>query len=339
MATIPLEEIAPGASIRFTVVDGVQYLSIRDFIMHLCDKNQNDTAKVWRNLSEEKKKEVKPFLLNFKFPGQGQQEQPVITFPGAIQLSMSLPGENAKKNRSAMSKILVRYFAGDRSLIKEIESNAESNDPVAQMARDSLASEQKDVPLQVSRKREFEQLEYDERVAALERTRAETEKIKADTEKTKADAEKIKADAEKTKADTNAQKLELYASLCGTHPRIDDRARLLFKDVVMNSIAGPAAAGQLQIAAGGPPADDPSLGFLTISTVASKMGYRLDSSQLMKVGMRVKNAYRFKYREDPPKHEQFVNGGVRMVNTYQSRDRDILEKEIHEFVLDNDLDD
>ena len=230
-----------------------------------------------------------------------------------------------------MSKILVRYFAGDRSLIKGIESNAESNDPVARMAKDSLASEQEDA-LQVLRKREFEQLEYDERVAALELTRAETDKMKAD-------AEKSKADAEKTKADTNAQKLELYASLCGTHPRIDDRARLLFKDVVMNSIAGPAAAGQLQIAAGGPPADGPSLGFLNISTVASQMGYRLDSSQLMKVGMRVKNAYRFKYREDPPKHEQFVNGGVRMVNTYQSRDRDILEKEIHEFVLDNDLDD
>ena len=43
MATIPLDEIAPGATIRFTVIDGVQYLSIRDFIMHMCNTS-NDYA-------------------------------------------------------------------------------------------------------------------------------------------------------------------------------------------------------------------------------------------------------------------------------------------------------
>ena len=43
MATIPLDEIAPGATIRYTVIDGVQYLSIRDFIMHACGTS-NDYA-------------------------------------------------------------------------------------------------------------------------------------------------------------------------------------------------------------------------------------------------------------------------------------------------------
>lgn len=41
MATIPLDELAPGATIRFTVIDGVQYLSIRDFIMHVCETSND----------------------------------------------------------------------------------------------------------------------------------------------------------------------------------------------------------------------------------------------------------------------------------------------------------
>lgn len=312
--TFPIDDIVPGATIRFTVIDGVQYLSIRDFIMHVCDKDGDHASQTWRNLSETNKKSLRDFLANFVFPGRGAGEQPVITFPGAVQLSMFLPGENAKKNRSAMSKKLVRYFAGDPSLIKEIEDNARSDEPVAQMARASLAAEQKTI----SRKREFEQLEYEERVAALERMRAETEKIKADA---------------------NAKKLELYASLCGPHPRIDDRARLLFKDVVMNSITGVAATGQLKITdtTTPAPAGEPSVGFITISTVASEMGYKFDTRQLMKLGVNVKSAYNSKYGEDPPKHEQFVNGAVRRVNTYQAKDRELIKHEISAFVKSEGL--
>ena len=133
MEIIKLDEIVPGATVRFTVIDGVQYLSIRDLIMHLCDKDQHDAAQIWRRMSPDKISELGTFCSNYKFPGRGQQDQPVITFPGAVQLSMFLPGENAKKNRSAMSKILVRYFTGDPSLIKEIEANAKSDEPVAQI--------------------------------------------------------------------------------------------------------------------------------------------------------------------------------------------------------------
>ena len=35
-ATIPLDEIVPGATVRVVVMDGVQYLSIRDLIMCVC---------------------------------------------------------------------------------------------------------------------------------------------------------------------------------------------------------------------------------------------------------------------------------------------------------------
>ena len=127
--------------------------------MHLCDKTVNDAGAVWRNLSDSKKNELQHFLLNFKFPGRGQQDQPVITFPGAIKLLMFLPGEKAKTHRSTMVSILTRYFAGDPSLLNEIEANALSESPIAQMARASLQVENSELLLERKRKREIEEAE------------------------------------------------------------------------------------------------------------------------------------------------------------------------------------
>jgi glutaminase len=140
-AVIPFDEIVPGATVRFCVKDGAQYLSIRDMIMCVCDKNQNDAGEVWRKLSDDKKSEVQDFVKNFQFPGRGQSEQPVITFAGALKLVMFLPGEAAKKHRSAMADILRRYYAGDASLMEEVITNNKSDSPVNEMARASLLAD------------------------------------------------------------------------------------------------------------------------------------------------------------------------------------------------------
>ena len=79
----------------------------------------------------------------------------MITFPGAIKLLMFLPGEKAKSHRSSMVSVLTRYFAGDPSLLREIEANAVSESPVAQMARASLASDS-EIQDSLKRKREAE---------------------------------------------------------------------------------------------------------------------------------------------------------------------------------------
>ena len=67
---MPFDDIVSGATVRYTHIDGIQYLSIRDLIMHICGKDNNQAGEVWRTLSESKKKEVQDFLLNFKFPGR-----------------------------------------------------------------------------------------------------------------------------------------------------------------------------------------------------------------------------------------------------------------------------
>lgn len=134
-------DIMPGAIVRFTVINGTQYLSVRDFIMVICNKDGNQSLEVWRRLSTDCKNEVQAFCLNFQFKGRGQQEQPVITFSGALILMNWLPGENAKAWRGKTADILKRYFAGDASLLKDIEANAASDAPINQAARAALAAD------------------------------------------------------------------------------------------------------------------------------------------------------------------------------------------------------
>lgn len=310
MATIPLDELAPGATVRFTVVDGVQYLSVRDFIMHMCGKNINDAGEVWRNLSEDKKKEVRESVLKFKFPGRGQSEQPVITFPGAIKLAMFLPGEKAKKNRALMTNIIIKYFAGDSSLCHEVYSNAQSDQPAAQMARASLQSHI------IGKKRYAEdELEIEERAVAVERQKAETAQLISQTR------------MKQLEMFNNAT--ESYNTLCCRDSFMDERARLIFKDTLLNLVAH---SGQAAITAD---ASTSAAGFLTISTVATDLGHRFDSSQLKRLGGKIAQAYFHKYKKPPTKHEQFVDGAVRYVNTYEHKERELVENEIRAFAARN----
>jgi len=88
-------------SVRFTVINGGTYMSVRDIIMVVCKKDNNMAGEVWRNTSDKQKEELQDFLLNFQFPGQGQRVQPVITLEGALKLIMWLPGNMAHRRRAA----------------------------------------------------------------------------------------------------------------------------------------------------------------------------------------------------------------------------------------------
>ena len=172
---IPFDDIVPGATVRLCVIDGIQYLSARDVIMHVCGKKNDEAGLVWRRMPDSQKAELKAF----QFPGRGQQVQPVITFPGALKLIMFLPGEKAKKHRSAMVKILTRYFAGDASMIKEIEENALSEAQVPQLARASLASDEIETLQEIDeiRKRKRDDTELLERNVNIASTLATTMKL------------------------------------------------------------------------------------------------------------------------------------------------------------------
>ena len=241
-------------------------------------------------------------------PGKGNGKTKLLTMQNAIELVMVLPGKIAKESRTKFADIIKRYMAGDESLVKEIRANAESASPIAQLARASLDA---DNEYQITYKRKLDQLELEERMAEVERKRAETKAMLTRTE------EEVRA----KHAATLEVHSRLYTSLC-PNQIMDERGRLLLKDCVLN-----ACASQNLITNGPEPAK-----FVTVSTVASEMGYRFDTGTLIKIGRQVKEAYFKKYGEDPPKHEQIVGGAVRPVCSYQTKDRDLIEVAVRCFV-------
>ena len=138
---IPFAELTGGTeTVRFTVIKGNTYLSVRDIISLVCGQTQKHACATWDRLEEDKKMDISTFCGKFKFPGQGQKTQPVITLKGALKLIGWLPGNNAKNYRGQVAEILIRYLAGDASMHGELEANAASASPINVLAREEVGS-------------------------------------------------------------------------------------------------------------------------------------------------------------------------------------------------------
>lgn len=123
MPAIPFDVISPGASVRFTLIDLVMFLSVRDVIMHIGGKTTQAANRFWERLSDKNKEELVGDISIFQFTGRGQTKQPVITVEGVMKLMMMIPGERAKFMRVRAADILTRYVMGEDSLITEIRQN------------------------------------------------------------------------------------------------------------------------------------------------------------------------------------------------------------------------
>ena len=314
-ATIPFDEIVAGASARLCVIENVQYLSIRDVIMHICGLTSKRANEKWERLSDEAKNELTAFCGQYRFPGPGNSTpSPVISFQGVLKLVMFLSGDKAAMHRSIMVKILSCYYAGDDSLTDEIEANAQSASPIAQMARASLAAEQPVQELSLDFKRKREELE-------MCRMEAEIETMRADVEvKRKAirAADLANMAAER---DLIAKVTANYNEVC-QDTVIDERARLIFKDSFLNiaMLQGPAAGPALLM--DGQVNNKP----VSLSMIAAEMGMKIPSNELISIGVELKKRYVAKHGKDPSKHDQLCNGRMTKVNSYTESDRPLIEE-------------
>jgi len=198
-------------------------------------------------------------------------------------------GDNARKNRSAMVNIIHRYFAGDKSLLGEIEANAASDHPVAQMARESLPQDSKEDQEDKKRKRELEMIEIQDKRADLELKRINNVAALANV------MTALNPDWKKD------QRLVVQMQ--------DHLKNVLLQSTAQNSITNGESA---------------ELAPITVSQVAQDMNRRFSTAQLIQIGKKVAQKYRLKYGEDPSRHEQYVDGAVRKVNSYTERDRDLI---------------
>ena len=62
-------------------------------------------------------------ISNFKFPGRGQRDTPVIDAHGIVEIIMVLPGRAAARVRRAAADVMVRYLGRDPGLVEEIAAN------------------------------------------------------------------------------------------------------------------------------------------------------------------------------------------------------------------------
>ena len=354
LATIPFDEIIPGASARVCVIDDVQYLSIRDVIMYYGNKKAQAATKTWDRLPDYRKQEVCTECTNFHFPGQGQSEQPVITFRGALKLVMWIGGENAKDQRSAMVKTLTRYYAGDGSLTDEIEANAQSVSPIAQMARASLAAEQVEDRSLIDLKRKREDLEHSKLELDIESKRIANRAAGADAEAkmiaNRAAEAEIKRKDRAAEADVESKKIAnraadlannaadianseqkhvslvkvstSYRDLC-QDTVMDERARLIFKDNFLNMamVQSPGAAKT-----NGDQASTNNNKPVSLSLIATELGMKLSTGELISIGVELKKRYFAKHGKEPSKHDQLCNGRMTKVNSYTESDRALIEE-------------
>lgn len=105
--SMDFNELVPGAIVRYTFIDGVQYLSVRDLIMVTCNQDIDRAGKTWRNLTSFKLEyDLQNNIKFHKFNGRGQQDQPVVSIKAATMIVQFLPGDTAKLRRGKALEIL-----------------------------------------------------------------------------------------------------------------------------------------------------------------------------------------------------------------------------------------
>ena len=101
-------------------------------------------------------------IIKRRLPENGNKVTSLSTFDGLMEVSMLLPGDNAKKHRAQASDLIKRHLAGDPTLHKEINKNVASDAPINSLARESM-----DLPQPTSI------MDIDERTFGLKRLREE----------------------------------------------------------------------------------------------------------------------------------------------------------------------
>jgi hypothetical protein len=289
-------EIVQGrdASVRVTE-DGLLYAV--DLAMVVTGKDRDHAGQTLRALSDEVFPSLK--FSDRKFPGKGNSHTKLVSFQNAIELIMVLPGKVAKETRTKFADIIRRYLGGDRSLITEINANAQSSTPIAQLARASLEVSPTDEAIEdKKRKRKREDMELQEK-----------------------------------RIQNMSNFMDLMTRIRPNWMEADARFRLQTEDMIKNILTTTPVMTNATITNGtsnaitngAVDADGKSIRALSasisISGIAQEHGKRLTSAQAIHAGKLVARKFRAKYGSEPGTHPQWVDGVERPVNSYTERDR------------------
>ena len=94
-------------------------VSVLDLISVITGLGTNNARNYWIRF-QAAHPEVATESSNFKFPGRGQRETPVIGARGAVEIVMLLPGKAADSFRKGTADVIVRFLGGDPRIVDEI---------------------------------------------------------------------------------------------------------------------------------------------------------------------------------------------------------------------------
>jgi len=291
-------EIVQGREASVRVTDDNLIYAV-DLVMVVTGKDRDHAGQALRGISDEIFSSLK--ISERNTGGSGNTRTKLVSFEHAIELVMVLPGKVAKETRVQFANIIRRYMAGDKELISEVISNANSNSPLAQMARASLGQE----PVA-------------EELVGFKRRREELELFKLE--------EEIRG---MTQARIIAATAEIERIRDPARSNLDDRTRLMIQDAMQNSILNTTKGqqgGGLALT-NGPSPNAP----ISISSVAAALGYRPTSDDAKRVGVELRKRYLKLHGNPPPKHDQLCDGRVTSVNSYTEQDRQLMEDTLHAY--------
>ena len=306
MSTLMLDLLQNGSKhLRGTpAVSGNEHdFSTFDFINHTTGKSLDDTygkTTFYRmKNSDEYGAEIKALTKMVKFPGQGQRETPTMTIRGLQRLLMMLGGKVAREYRELVEGTFTRVMAGDTSLIQVIEANAASNAPMQQAFRTALEQEPVAPVLEEIcnvRKREREELEWEDRKAAVQQRRLQNIRSTMDILSMTAD------------------------------PRlpIDERTKLQMQDLAKNILF---TNGSKTITNGDISENNP----IDFQMLSNEMQVDCTPEDAKALGRLMAEKFRNTHMREPPKHMQWVGGKSIPVNSYMEKDREMMVEVITEY--------
>lgn len=117
-----------------------------------------------------------------------------------------------------------------------------------------------------------------------------------------------------------------FVRACSRNEQLQECDAMFFRETMLNTMRNDAHIPTNQ-------SNMPKLSGnqLTLSTLLASENLRFDSGNLQKLGLFISKKYVEKYNQKPEKHEQHVNGAIRLVNTYYEKDRAFLLDCINKF--------
>jgi hypothetical protein len=109
--------------------------------------------------------------------------------------------------------------------------------------------------------------------------------------------------------------------------KLDERTRLMLKDTFMNLFMPPPGKHLAQLTDGPSASNTP----ISISGVATALGYKLTTNESKRVGIDIRKRYQHLHGKPPPKHEQLCDGRLTLVNSYTEQERPLVTEALHAY--------